>query len=253
MRVVDPPTDAELAAALREPRLFAALSRYMQPMRYELVVERKLGATLPAAMNLAVLIVAALRIRTGSELLLPAFADYSWSTIAAIVDGRCTAGLLEDVAQFRRVGEPTLVTAADLEWVWPRLPGLADLLEAPRFRLALDALATCRQEANPRLAAVKLWAGSEALMACGVDRHGRLAGRVAAVLEPRGPGRHEIYEQVTDLDAMRAHVLLSELLSPDDIDGHLGEVRGLLARLLRTIVDAGRLPTPAALDQSLFC
>lgn len=253
MRVVDPPTEAELAAALREPRLFAALGRYMPALRYELVVERKLGATLPVAMNLAVLIVAALRIRTGGELVLPAFADYSWSTIAAIVDGRCTAGLLEDVAQVRRVGGPTIVTAADLEWVWPRLPGLADLLEAPRFRLALDALATHRREANPRLAAVKLWAGSEALMACNVEQRGRLAGRVAAALEPHGPGRRELYERVTDLEATRARVLLSELLSPDDIDGHLGEVRALLARLLRAIVDAGHLSSPAALDQSLFC
>lgn len=253
VRVVEPPTDAELAAALREPRLFAALGRYMQAMRYELVVDRKLGATLQAASNLAVLIVAALRIRTGGELLLPAFADHSWSTIAAIIDGRCTAGLLEDVVQFRRPGEPTLVTGAELEWVWPRLPGLADLLATPRLRLALDALTTHHQEANPRLAAVKLWAGIEAMMACDGERRGRLAGRLAAVLEPRGPGRRELYERIRELDAMRARVLLSELLSPQDIGGHLREVGALLARLLRTIVDAGHLPTSAALDQALFC
>lgn len=251
-RVTDPPTEAELAAALREPRLFAALGRFTRAVRYEVIVERKLGATPEMAMTLAAPIVAALRIRTGGDLLLAAFSDCSWSAIAGIVDGRCTAGLLEDVPHVRRLAQPAMVKLADLEWVWPRLPDLADLLESPRFRLALDALADHRQDPNPRLAAVRLWTGIEALMACAVEERWRLASVVAALLEPRGPARRDVFESVVQLDAMRARVILSELLSAQEIEDHVGGVRTLLARVLGAVVEAGRLPTAAELDQALF-
>jgi hypothetical protein len=251
-RVTDPPTEAELAAALRDPRLFATLGRWAAAVRWELAVERKLGTSPQAGINLAFLIVTALRIRTGGEILLPVMTDHSWSTLAGIADGRCTAGVLEDVPLARRFDVPTRVEAADLAWVWPRLGDLADLLAAPRFRVAVDALAAHRQEANPRLAAVTLWAGLEALVASGVADGFRMASRLAVGLEPRGPGRLDVYDRTAELIAMRSRVLVSELLAPGDVEHHVREVRVLLTRLLTTIVDARRLPTTSELDQALF-
>lgn len=250
--MVDPPNDAELAAALQEPRLFAVLGRWAPALRWELAVDRKLGTSPQTAINLAWLIGSALRIRTGTELLIPAFADHSWSTIAAIADGRCMASVVEDVPLARRVELPVIATTGDLEWVWPRLTDLADLLESARFRLAVDALASHRAVPNLRLAAIQLWTGLEGLLACGVDQHFRLAASLAALLESRGPARQALYEDGLELDAMRARIVLSEMLSQADVEGHVRDVRALLRRLLTAIVDARRLPTSADLDQALL-
>jgi hypothetical protein len=251
-RVTDPPTEAELAAALQDPRLFATLGRWAAAVRWELALDRTLGTSPQAASHLAGLIVMALRIRTGGQILLPAMTDHSWSTLAAIADGRCTAGVLEDVPLARRFDAPTRVETADLEWVWPRLGDLPGLLAAPRFRVAVDALAAHHHEANPRLAAVMLWAGLEALVGHSVADGFRMASRLAVGLEPPGPGRLDVYERGVDLVAMRSRVLVSELLAPADVESHVRDVRVVLTRLLTTVVDARRLPTTCELDQALF-
>lgn len=251
-RVVDPPNDVELAAALQEPRLFAALGRWAPALRWELAVDRKLGTSPQTAINLAWLIGSALRIRSGAQLLIPAFADHSWSTIAGIADGRCMASVVEDVPLARRTEPSVTATLGDLEWVWPRLADLADLLESARFRLAVDALASHRAEPNLRLTAVRLWTGLEALLACTVDQHFRLATSLAALLEPRGPARQALYQDALELDAMRARVVLSEMLSQADVEAYVRDVRALLRRVLTAVVDARRLPTAADLDQVLL-
>jgi hypothetical protein len=251
-RVADPPTEAELAAALREPQLFATLGRWAPAARWELAIDRTLGASRQAGIDAAALIVTALRIRTAGEILMPAMTDHSWSTLAAITGGRCAASVLEDVPLARRLDPPARAEVADLEWVWPRQGDLGDLLTMPRFRLAVDALTAHRQQPNPRLAAATLWAGLEALVTCGAVDSFRMAGRLAAGLEPRGPARLDVYERVAELVAMRGRVLVSELLAPADVEGHVREVRSLLARLLTTIVDARRLPAASDLDHALL-
>lgn len=251
-RVVDSPSEAELAAALQEPRLATALGPWAPSLRWELAVDRKLGASPQAAINLAWLIGAALRIRTGAPLLIPAFADHSWSTIAAIVDGRCMTSVVEDVPVTGRGGRAGIANLADLEWIWPRLADLAGLLESARFRLAVDALASHRAEPNPRLAAVRIWTGLDAVLARGVDPRFRLAASLAALLEPRGPARHSLYEDTRELEAMRERIVLSEMLSQADVEDHIRDVRALLRRLLTAVVDARRLPTAADLEQVLL-
>lgn len=250
--MLDSPTEAELAAALPEPRLFALWGRWTPALRWELAIDRKLGASPQAAINLAGLIGTALRIRTGAELRIPAVADHSWSTLAAISDARCLATAVEDVPPAWRQEIPVTASEDDLEWVWPRLTDLAGLLESARFRLAVDALASHRAEPNLRLAAVCLWAGLEALLGCGTDQQFRLAAGLAALLEPRGAGRRAIYEGALELEAMRARVVRSEMLSAADVESHVGQVRALLCRLLTAVVDARRLPNAADLDQLLL-
>lgn len=251
-RVVDPPSEVELAAALREPRLSTAFGPWVAGLRWEVAVDRKLGASPQAAVDLAWLLGAALRIRTGAAVLIPAFADHSWSTLAALVDGRCLASLVEGVPVTRCGGRSGVATLTDLEWIWPRLGDLADLTESARFRLAVDALASDHAEPNPRLAAVRLWAGLDALLAGGMDQRFRLAASLAALLEPRGPDRHALYEGARELEAMRERILVSEMLSQADVEDHIRDVRTLLRRLLTAVIDARRLPTAADLDQILL-
>jgi hypothetical protein len=242
-RVEDPPTEAELRAAVGDPRVAAALGPWAPALRWELVVDRKLAPSPPEAFHLAWLIGSALRIRTDALALVAAFADHSWSTIAAITGGQCLAHVSEDVPLTRRGDRSVTATLADLEWTWPRLADLAELLESARFRLSVDAIASPRVESNPRLAAVLLWAGVDALLACGMDQRFRLAASLAALLEPRGPARQALYEAALELDAMRERVVLSEMVSQADVEGHVGDVRALLRRLLVSVVDARRLPT----------
>lgn len=251
-RVVEPPGEAELAAALQDPRLSITLGAWVPRLRWELAVDRKLGASPQAAISLAGLIGAALRIRTGAPVLIPALADHSWSTMAAIVDGRCMVSVVEEVAVARREGRSGVASLADLEWIWPRLADLADLLESARFRLAVDALASHREEPNPRWAAVRLWTGLDAVLAGGLEQRSRLAASLAALLEPRGPARHSLYEDARGLESMRERVVLSEMLSQADVEDHIHDVRELLRRLLTTVVEARRLPTAADLDQVLL-
>lgn len=242
-RVTGPPNEAQLTAVLGEPGLSGGLGPWGPSLRWELAVDRKLATSPQAAVHLARLIGSAFRIRTAAPILVPAFADHSWSTIAAITDGRCVAFAVEDGPVGRRGERVVAATLADLEWIWPRLTDIAELLEASRFRLAVDAVTSHRAEANPRLGAVRLWAGVDALLACGADQRVRLAASLAALLEPRGPGRQTLYEGTLELHTMRERLVLSEMLSEADVEDHVRGVRALLRRLLVAVVDAHRLPT----------
>lgn len=212
--VAEPPTAVELAAALREPLLFGALGRIMPAVAAELQVERAVEATLDAAIRLAELVVAALRIRTGAALALPAVADHSWAALAAINDGRCGARLLEE-GPSAAAPAPAPVGPEDLAWAWTHRAAVGTLREAPRFRLALDALATHHREANRRLAFVKLWAGLEALLGLPAPAD-RLRRYVSEALDGDRPA-----------EALEAYV---------------GQLRHWLARLLVECVESGRLP-----------
>src|SRR5262249_34191553 len=153
-RVTDSPTEAQLAAVLGEPGLAGGLGAWGPSLRWELAVDRKLATSPPAAVHLAPLIGPAFRLRTAAPLPVPPFPDPSWSRIAAITGGRCMAYAVEDGLVVRRGERVVAATLADLEWIWPRLTDIAELLESSRFRLAVDALTSHRAEANPRLAAI---------------------------------------------------------------------------------------------------
>jgi hypothetical protein len=251
-RVVDPPSEIELAAALQESRLAAALGSWAPTLRWELAVDRKLGPSPQAAIDLAALVGSALRIRTGAVLHIPAVADHSWSTMPAIADRRCLVSLVEEVPPSRCAGRSGVATLADLEWIWPRLADLAELMDSARVRLAVDALASHHAEPNPRLAAVRLWAGVDAVLAAGLDQRVRLAAALAAWLEPRGPARRSLYEDVREMEGMRERVVVSEMLSPADLEDHMRDLRVLLRRLLAAVLAARRLPTAADLDAALL-
>jgi hypothetical protein len=215
-------------------------------------VDRKLAPSPQAAIDLAALVGSALRIRTGAVLHIPAVADHSWSTMPAIADRRCLVSLVEAVPWTRCAGRSGVATLADLEWIWPRLAALAELMDLPRFRLAVDALAAHHPEPNPRLAAVRLWAGIDAVLAAGLDQRFRLAAGLAAWLEPRGPARRSLYGDVREMEGMRERVIVSEMLSQADLEDHIGALRALLRRLLAAVIDARRLPTATDLDAALL-
>jgi hypothetical protein len=212
--VAEPPTAVELAAALRDPLLFGILGRIMPAVEAELQIDRGVEAVLDGAVRLAEVLVATLRIRTGADVRMPAVADHSWATLAAIRDGRCGARLLDEVSGVA-AGGSVWIDAGDLARAWAHRQAVAALLDAPRFRLALDALSTHHREPNRRLAFLKLWVGLEAVLAVPAAE-ARLGRYVAEALDGLRPG--------------------------EALDRYIGELRQWLARVLVECVESGRLP-----------
>jgi hypothetical protein len=92
---------------------------------------------------------------------------------------------------------------------------VAALSEAPRFRLALDALMAHHREANRRLAFLTLWAGLEALLGVPAPAD-RLRRYVAEALDGYRPA--------------------------EALETYVGQLRQWLVRLLVECVESGRLP-----------
>ncbi|WP_140865112.1 HEPN domain-containing protein [Myxococcus xanthus] len=250
--VEDPPTVFHLAGALERPDLLHAVGRYTDHLRYELAVDANHGPTGQAAFTLASQIVAALRAKSLAEFLVPAVADYSWSTIAAAPERGCKIQLIEDVPQARRIAEPIEVQRADLEWVSTHLTSFSSLLEDARFNLAVEALSTHQHHPTPRMMTAVLWSGIEALFKIEHELSFRIACYTAAVLAPRGRERRDLYEKVKAFYAIRSKAVHGSKAKDDDLLKHVVEVRQVLSRLICTFTEAKRLPSSSELDDALF-
>jgi hypothetical protein len=251
-RVVEPPGEIELAGALENKLILSAIARYSHHIEYELAVSREDDKDDQSAFNLAWWIVSALRVRTLSEILVPVVSDYSWSTIAALTNGGCHAQLLEDVPQARRLTEPVEVQPSDLEWISVNLVRFADLLEQPKFRLAVECLTTHHFSNSERMMAATLSAGIEALFDIQSELRFRLAVVVASVLEPRGRARRDLYRVVKKLYDTRSKAVHGGSLEETKIKEHVQEVRKLLSRLLSHIVERGSVPTEEEIEDLIF-
>jgi hypothetical protein len=249
-RVSDAPTEPELVAALAAPRLFAHLGRFAPLVAAELVVERRPGAGAAATAALAELIVTALRLRTGADAHVLVQADHPWAALPAIVDGRCAARLVADLGPARELGPAAAPTREDLEWAWAHRKPLADLLETPRVRLAVDALTTHHAETNRRLAVAKLWTGVDALLRPG-DNRVRLAAAVAAMLADAAPRRRDVYRRLERLLGERRAILDGQPFGDEALAAHVGDLRTLLASLLVCFTNRGELPEGTRLDELL--
>ena len=250
--VEDPPNEIELAQCLKSRGDFVAIGRYSTAIRYELAVDAKFGETEQAAFNLAWWLIAALRVRSLAEFLVPLVADHSWSTIAGAPEESCVAKLLEDVPQAYRLKEPVEVTRSDLEWVSEHLLTFPTLLENERFRLAVEALCTHQHHPTKRMMAAVLWSGIEALFSIESELSFRIACYAAAVLEPRGKSRSDVFKRVKSLYSVRSKAVHGASVTDDELSKHVVEVRNLLSRLLCMFTEAKHLPGRHEFDEALF-
>ncbi|MFP5263084.1 MAG: hypothetical protein ACLGJB_14370 [Blastocatellia bacterium] len=252
-RVIEPPGEVELAAALREKTIFSVVARYSHSIQYELAVNRDFASTDQAAFNLAWWITSALRVRTLAEILVPAVSDHSWSTIAGAPDGSCHAQLLEDVPKARRLSEPVEVGRTDFEWVLLYLNRFSELLEVPKFRLAVESLSTHNFQSSERMMAATIWAGIEALFEIQSELRFRLATLVSSSLEPRGEDRRKLYRRTKALYDVRSKAVHGSPISDAKIQEHIIEVRHLLSRLLCRFIEIGKVPNEQELEEFVFC
>jgi hypothetical protein len=251
-RVVEPPGEVELASALKSQHLFSAIGRYSHGITHELAINRDFGSSDQAAFNIAWWIISALRVKTLAEFLVPAVADHSWSVIAAIDKQTCHAQLLEDVPQARRVEDPVVVQESDLKWVLDRILAFGEMLEVPKFRLAVEALTTHQHLVSLRMMTASLWSGIEALIGIQAELRFRLALSVACLLEAPGPERTERYRRVKKLYDVRSRAVHGVAMRDAELVSHVAETRKLLSGMLSSMIECGSVPSEEDIERRLL-
>lgn len=239
-RVVDPPGEIELARALKQKEIFGAVGRYSHQLTHELSMQRLEPDKHQTAFKLAWWIIAAIRIKSGTEFLVPAVANCSWSSVAGY-ESEVHVQLLEDVPQARRTNTVTPIPTVVLEWAHLNLTSIAELLEQPHFRLAVDAVTTYHHMTNDRVMLAFLWAGIEALLGVEQELRFRVALLGACVLEPRGPARIELYRRLLRLYDARSKAVHGARVDESKLRAEVVETRRLLADLLCKCVEAKRV------------
>lgn len=250
-RVIEPPGEMELARAIRESALFGAIGRYSNLVTHELGIQTH-GRNPQATLNIGWWFISALRIKTLADFLVPAYADYSWSVIAALDKGECTAALLEDVPQARRIDDGVVVSQQDFEWAAKSLVPIAELLKVPAFHVAVDALTTHPHLLSPRMMVASIWSGIEAILGVGTELRYRLSLSIAVLLEPRGPDRTRAYKTVMKMYDTRSKAVHGAKLSDSQLIDHLKAARRLLSVMVCGIVDRRHVPTQDDLERMLL-
>jgi hypothetical protein len=219
-RVIEPPGEIELAGALENKINFGAIARYSHNIQFELAIHPLTPENDQHIFTRAWWIISALRVRTLSEFLVPIAANMSWSIIAAIDNGSCKTQFIEDVPLAKRFSNTTTISKENFEWVEANLVKFAELLEVPKFRLAVESLTTHNFQHSERMMAATLWSGIEALFEIQSELRFRLAAVIASILEERGNPRKDLYRRIKKLYDTRSKAVHGSPLSKskDDMD-----------------------------------
>lgn len=240
-KVVEPPDGVLLSSALESPDTLRTIVPYSNQFRHEVAVSQDVSDDFEVIQTVALCFITGLRVKTLAEILVPAAVDCSWSVIAGIDDHTCKAKLLEDVPHAKRLAEPVKVVEEDLRWAFEKILIMRELLENPRFRLAVEALLTHPYQFSPRMMAASIWSGIEALMDFGQELRFRLALSVASLIEPRGEQRYERYRQTIKLYDVRSKAVHGAELDDAEIRQHVMETRKLLSYLICHMLDTGKV------------
>jgi hypothetical protein len=189
-------------------------------------------------------ILAGLRIRTGAEIICPAVCERSWAALKTNPPNKCRAFHFERGLSHQAGAEPKLLLVDDLDWVRNNLGTIIRLTDDEKFQTAVEALCTYMLAATDRMKAAQLWAGVEALFGRQFGEVSyRLRVMTAIFVEDRGPDRRKHYKRFKKLYDTRSNVVHGGKVKPAELADHLGDVRDLLARLLRRVIAMGRVPT----------
>lgn len=160
--------------------------------------------------------------------------------------------MLEDVPLARAFGDSRETSRDNLDWTTEHLEAFATLLATPRFHLAVQCLTTHQHEANPRMAAISLWAGIEALLGIQSELRFRTAALVSAFLEPVGVSRVRRYRAVGKLYDFRSKAVHGVAMDDQALVRHIRDVRLTLSELLVSMVESGHVPSSRQWEEILF-
>ena len=249
--VEEPPGEVELARALTQPHLFGAIGRYSHSISHQLRIVPH-DAKDEFCFTLAWWVISLLRVRTQVEFLVPAATNYSWSVIAGLSPNTCNAQFIEDIPTATKLDESYSVSKEDLIWVSDNLILFSRMLEIQNFRLAVECLTTHQHQTSNRMMIAMLWSGIESLFTIHAELTFRLSTFIAALLEPPGARRRDLYARVKKLYAVRSKAVHGAKLTKQQIEEHVIEVRSLLSRLLCLMVEKGHVFTEQQVEDLLF-
>lgn len=252
-RVTEPPGEVELATALKNKFLFSAVGRYSNQIGHEIVINRDQFISDQAAFTIAWWIISALRIKTLTEIIVPAVADYSWSTISALSDGACNVKLLEDTPRAKFFGQAITTSQSDVNWIATNITKFAQLIQVPKFKLAVESLTENHFSNSDRMIVATIWAGIEALFEIQAELSFRLAVGIASILEHRGSLRKELYQKTKKLYSVRSQAVHGGALTTKKLEEHIVEARKLLSRLLCHFIETGSLLSEDEINDLIFC
>lgn len=237
--VEDPPSTFDLSEILDNPNLIYAIGRYSTAFRYEISINQDIVGHKNAA-STAASAIAGLRIRTQCDVLVPAIANHSWSTIIGKEKKSVHGMLFQDIPQAYRFEPDKTVSEEDLQWISDNLSNISKLLRGSiPFTLSADALINHNHAPRPELAAASLWTGIEALFNVQNEIRFRLAMYLAALLEKRGPARVQRYKKIGKLYDARSKIVHGVPVNEEEVIKHILEVRNILSSLLSLIVERG--------------
>lgn len=243
------PTQAELAFSLDSPLVAGIMQHYGETViQHELIIEAEHVDDPQLIPMTAGAILAALRIRTGAEIICPAVCDTSWAMLRGLMGNSCKAYRVEPAMYSHEFTAPISVTIDDLDWMRSNLGKLVELNSDHRFETALDALCSYLHAANYRMMAAQLWAGVEAIFDVTYEISFRLPLLAALLLEKRGAKCRELKTHVKKLYTERSKAVHGGEISETILKEHVASVRSLLARLLGKIIQNGNLPTSEDFD-----
>lgn len=240
--VIEPPEQAELIWYLGDKSHVNSVGRYSHAIGHELALRRDRFKSEEQAASFSWVVFAAIRVRSLAEFLIPAFANYSWSSISAVSDGSSMVRPVEDIPGANRFDSSRRVGVSDLQWVANHLTQFAKLLKNPRFHLAVECLTTHPFEATERMAAASLWVGFESIFKVDFELRFRLSALAASLLEPRGQKRIATYKKIKSLYDFRSRLIHGASVDTKKIVSHICEVREFLSLVLQEIVERKKMP-----------
>ena len=258
--IAEEPTRDELYAALRHWEQARRISAHINVFTHELVIETRDGDDYGSqALLVGERIANVLSVRTLSPIYVPAIADHSWGTLAAISDHRVTAREIHNYnsptdfgLKGHNFGIHKPITPAEMQWVAAHFEAFSRLCEQERFRIAVEAYVDHRLQTSARTAIATLWIGIEALMGVPQELSFRVAAYVASFLEQYGGERLAMHQRIREMYKTRSNAVHGSKADTMAFIGHAGEAKQLLADLLCKVIEQGHIPKQETLDTLLF-
>ncbi len=116
----------------------------------------------------------------------------------------------------------------------------------------MQAASDWRLSPDSRAGLARLWAGIEAILGISVEITYRTALVCAALLEPYGDKRHQVYNRVKSLYGKRSKAVHGDKISDEALAEAISGSFELLMRLLEHCVDRDGVPDQKAQEEALL-
>ncbi len=212
-------------------------------IEHELVVDAELLEDRIPVRELAMNVIAGIRIRTEAESFCPAACEHSWMELGSVAMKPCKSALMENAMYSHVPDTPKTITNDDLDWLSKHLSAMSDLNVDDRFAIAFRALSTYMHAADYRMMAAQIWGGIESLIKARDHVSYSLSLWAALYLEPRGPSCGTRQIEIRKLYDKRSDVVHGREISNADLKSHVESARQLLGQLLAKVIEVGKLPS----------